>query len=172
TGTLHLSAMPPVEASDSLRNEASFATDYLRPYIGGSRKASVPPLRLEVGTIEGQTSNEAYTLVVDPVQGIRIVGASPAGVFYGLQSLRSLLPPPTPRAGLTLPAIRVVDAPRFGYRGFMLDVARNFHPKSLVLRTLDLLARYKLNVFHLHLTDDEGWRIEMPGLPEVTAVGA
>ena len=172
TGTLHLSAMPPVEASDSLRNEASFATDYLRPYIGGSRKASVPPLRLEVGTIEGQTSSEAYTLVVDPVQGIRIVGASPAGVFYGLQSLRSLLPPPTPRAGLTLPAIRVVDAPRFGYRGFMLDVARNFHPKSLVLRTLDLLARYKLNVFHLHLTDDEGWRIEMPGLPELTAVGA
>src|SRR2546430_6043931 len=172
TGPLHLSAMPPVEASDSLGTEASFATDFLRPYFGSTRKGSGPPLRLEVGAVEGQASNEAYTLVVDPVQGIRIVGTSPAGVFYGLQSLRSLLPPPTPRVGLTLPAIRVVDAPRFGYRGFMLDVARNFHPKSLVLHTLDLLARYKVNVFHLHLTGDEGWRIELPGLPELTAVGA
>src|SRR5205814_1499674 len=75
-------------------------------------------------------------------------------------------------AGLVLPAIRVVDAPRFGYRGFMLDVARNFHSKAAALRTLDLLARYKINVFHLHLTDDEGWRIEIPSLPELTAVGA
>src|SRR5207245_2623587 len=110
----------------------------------------------------------------DPVQGVRIVGASPAGVFYGLQSLRSLLPQAgaTPRAGLVVPAIRVVDAPRFGYRGFMLDVARNFHPKPVVLRTLDLLPRYKLNVCHLHLTDDEGWRIELPSLPALTAVGA
>jgi hexosaminidase len=71
-----------------------------------------------------------------------------------------------------LPALAVVDAPRFGYRGFMLDVARNFQPKALVLRTLDLLARYKLNAFHLHLTEDEGWRIEIPSLPELTAVGA
>jgi len=86
--------------------------------------------------------------------------------------LRSLLPAPTPRAGLALPAIRVVDAPRFGYRGFMLDVARNFQSKSAVLRALDLLARYKLNVFHFHLTEDEGWRLEMPSLPELTAVGA
>src|SRR5206468_1536091 len=83
--------------------------------------------------VAGQASPEAYTLVVDSVQGVRIVGASPAGVFYGLQSLRSLLPAPTPRAGLVLPAIRVVDAPRFGYRGFMLDVARNFHPKAAAL---------------------------------------
>jgi len=66
----------------------------------------------------------------------------------------------------------VVDAPRFGYRGFMLDVARNFHPKAVVLRTLDLLARYKINVLHLHLTDDEGWRVEIPSLPELTTVGA
>src|SRR5882762_8103175 len=129
-------------------------------------------LRLEVGAVEGQTSPEAYSLVVDPSQGVRIVGVSPAGVFYGLQSLRNLLPAPTPRAGLTLPAISVVDAPRFGYRGFMLDVARNFHPKAAVLRTIDLLARYKLNVLHMHLTDDEGWRVEIAGLPELTTVGA
>src|SRR5207253_9737527 len=170
-GVLHLTALPPVEAPEALRNEAAFAAEYLRPYFGSTRKGGVLPLRLDVGPITGQTSSEAYSLVVDSVQGVRIVGASPAGVFYGLQSLRGLLPAPTPRAGLVLPAIRVVDAPRFGYRGIMLDVARNFHPKPAVLRTIDLIARYKLNVFHLHLTDDEGWRIEIPGLPELTAVG-
>jgi hexosaminidase len=111
-------------------------------------------------------------LTIDPATGIRIVGASPAGVFYGLQTLRGLLPAPAPGGGVTLPALHVVDAPRFGYRGFMLDVGRNFHPKAAVLRTLDLMARYKLNVFHMHLTDDEGWRIEIAGLPELTTVGA
>ena len=164
--------MPPVEAPEALRNEAAFAAEYLGPYFGIKGRGAVPPLRLDVGTVAAQTSPEAYTLVVDPVQGIRIVGVSPAGVFYGLQSLRSMLPAPTPRGGLVLPAIRVVDAPRFGYRGFMLDVARNFHSKAAALRTLNLLARYKINVFHIHLTDDEGWRIEIPSLPELTALGA
>src|SRR5712691_11832921 len=171
-GVLRLTALPPVEASEALKNEAAFAAEYLRPYFGATGKGSGPSLRLEVGPVEGQTSPEAYSLVVDPVQGVRIVGVSPAGVFYGLQSFCSLLPAPTPRAGLVLPAILVVDSPRFGYRGFMLDVARNFHPKPVVLRTLDLLARYKINVFHVHLTDDEGWRIELPSLPELTALGS
>jgi hexosaminidase len=173
-GTLHLTALPPIEGPDGLATEATFAAEYLRPYLGSTRREGVPPLRLDVGPVDGEASPEAYALVVDPVQGVHIVGASPAGVFYGLQSLRSLLPPPSPRGagGLDLPAIRVVDAPRFGYRGFMLDVARNFQPKAAVLRTLDLLARYKLNVLHLHLTEDEGWRIELPSLPELTAVGA
>jgi hexosaminidase len=172
TGSLRLTAMPPVDAPEALKSEAAFAAEYLRPYFASMRAGSAPALRLEIGDVEGRTSPEAYLLVVDPAQGIRIVGVSPAGVFYGLQSLRSLLPAPTPRVGLVVPAIRVVDAPRFGYRGFMLDVARNFHSKAQVLRTLDLLARYKLNVFHMHLTDDEGWRVEIAGLPELTTVGA
>jgi len=170
-GSLRLTALPRVEATEALRNESAFASEYLRPYFANAKPGTVP-LRLEIGAVEGQTSPEAYSLDVDPAQGIHIVGVSPAGVFYGLQSLRNLLSAPTPRAGLTLPAIRVVDAPRFGYRGFMLDVARNFHPKAAVLRTIDLLARYKLNVLHLHLTDDEGWRVEIAGLPELTTVGA
>jgi len=171
-GELRLTAMPQVTAPVELTNEATFAAEYLRPYFRPRRTGGVPPLRLEVGPVEGQLSPEAYELVVDPTAGVRIVGVSSSGVFYGLQSLRSLLPPPSPRAGLVLPALRVVDAPRFGYRGFMLDVARNFQPKAAVLRTLDLLARYKLNVFHIHLTDDEGWRVEIAGLPDLTAVGA
>jgi hexosaminidase len=172
TGALRLTAMPPVTASAELANEAAFAAEYLRPYFRAGRQGEALPLRLEVGPVEGQSSPEAYELVVDPAAGVRIVGVSAAGVFYGLQSLRGLLPPPSPGGVLELPAIRVVDAPRFGYRGFMLDVGRNFHPKAAVLRTLDLLARYKLNVFHMHLTDDEGWRVEIAGLPELTAVGA
>jgi hexosaminidase len=129
-------------------------------------------VRLDVGAVEGQASPEAYRLVVDAAEGITVVGASPAGVFYGLQSLRDLLPAPTPGKGLALPAVTIVDAPRFGYRGFMLDVARNFQGKAAVLRVIDLLARYKLNALHLHLTEDEGWRIEIPSLPELTSVGA
>src|SRR5216117_1310521 len=96
-GALRLTALPPVEAAEALKNEGAFAAEYLRPYFGSTRKAGVPPLRLEVGPVAGQTSPEAYTLVVDSVQGIHIVGVSPAGVFYGLQSLRGLLPAPTPR---------------------------------------------------------------------------
>ena len=107
-GELRLTSLPPVEASEVLTNEAAFAAEYLRPYFGSTQTRSGPPLRLEVGPVEGQTSSEAYSLVVDPVQGVRIVGVSPAGVFYGLQSLRSLLPALTPRAGLVLPAIREI----------------------------------------------------------------
>jgi hexosaminidase len=172
TGALRLTALPQITASAELANEASFAAEYFRPYFRAGGKGGAGTLRLEVGPVEGQSSPEAYELLVDPTTGVRIIGVSPAGVFYGLQSLRDLLPVPTPRVGVVLPAIRVVDAPRFGYRGFMLDVARNFHPKAAVLRTIDLLARYKLNVFHIHLTDDEGWRVEIAGLPELTTVGA
>jgi hexosaminidase len=75
-------------------------------------------------------------------------------------------------SGLKLPAVVVVDAPRFAYRGFQLDVARNFQPKQVVFKWLDLMARYKLNKFHFHLTDDEGWRLEIAGLPELTSIGA
>jgi len=169
-GELRLSAMPAITAPADLASEAQFAAEYLRPYVRTGKGSTA--LRLEVGAVEGQTSPEAYELVIDPTTGVRIVGVSPAGVFYGLQSLRTLLTPPSKGSGLVLPAMRVVDAPRFGYRGFMLDVARNFHPKAAVLRTLDLMARYKLNVFHMHLTDDEGWRVEITGLPELTTVGA
>src|SRR6185503_18614679 len=175
-GELRLAAMPAIEAPAELRDQGALAADYLRPYFGKT-KGPVPPgvakVQLEIGPVEGQSSPEAYTLAVDPQQGIRIRGASAAGVFYGLQSLRSLLPAvPVPDKGVALTSLAVTDAPRFAYRGFMLDVARNFQPKASVLRTLDLLARYKLNKLHLHLTEDEGWRIEIPSLPELTSVGA
>ena len=171
-GQLRLEAMPSLRAAPELKAEAEFAAEYLRPYLAKPGVASPTTLLLETGPVQGADSPEAYELVIDPREGIRIRGNSAAGVFYGLQSLRGLLPVEASAAGLALPALRVVDAPRFGYRGLMLDVARNFQPKATVLRALDLMARYKLNALHLHLTDDEGWRVEIPSLPELTSVGA
>ena len=120
---------------------------------------------------------EGYRLEVTPSQ-ISVSGGSTAGVFYGLQTLRQMLPPAAYRQAAvgqgpwTVPAASIADAPRFAWRGCLLDVARHFLPKSDVLRLIDLLSIHKLNVLHLHLTDDQGWRFEVPGWPRLTEVGA
>lgn len=98
-----------------------------------------------------------------------MVGYDQSGVFYGLQSILSLIPAD---GSLNVATLKASDAPRFQYRAVFLDVARNFHSKEVVLRLLDQMAAWKLNVFHFHLTDDEGWRIEIPGLPELTEIGS
>jgi hexosaminidase len=168
-GSLRLDGLPVVNAPAELKTEAIAAADIFRPYFQDGWSGTVT---LRVGAVEGQASPEAYELTVD-ASGIRVVGNSSAGVFYGLQSLRSLLPVSHARGTvIVLPALRVVDAPRFGYRGLHLDVARNFQPRATVLRVIELMGRYKLNALHFHVTDDEGWRIEIPGLPELTEVGA
>ena len=117
---------------------------------------------------------EAYDLAVTP-DSVVISASTGTGIFYGIQTFKHLLPAAAWTGGhsrLTLPCIRISDAPRFPVRAFMLDVARNFQAKSEVLKLLDLMALYKLNTFHFHLTDDEGWRLEIPGLAELTTVGA
>ena len=113
-------------------------------------------------------------LSVSPDEGIEIIGGDPAGVFYGVQTLRALLPIDSYRQTneeIEVDAMRIVDAPRFQYRGLHLDVARNFQTKQTVKKLLDLMAFYKLNRFHWHLTDDEGWRIEIKKLPELSEIG-
>ncbi|MGV7963489.1 beta-N-acetylhexosaminidase [Photorhabdus tasmaniensis] len=110
----------------------------------------------------------AYRLNVTQ-NGAQIVAFDQVGVFYGLQSLLSLIP--VDGSG-QIATLTVKDAPRFEYRGAILDVGRNFHSKQAVLRLLDQMASYKLNKFHFHLSDDEGWRLEIPGLPELTEVGS
>lgn len=129
--------------------------------------------------VDAELEPEAYRLTAGAGTGVRITGGSPAGVFRGAQTLRQLLGPDAfrrapvaPGAPRTVPAVAIEDAPRFGWRGFMLDVARHFTPKDDVLRHLDLLAAHKLNVFHFHLTDDQGWRIEIKRHPRLTEVGA
>jgi len=115
---------------------------------------------------------EAYTLVVAR-DSVALTGSDPAGVFYGLQTLTQMLPAGrTPATGLDLPATRIVDRPRFPYRGMHLDEGRHFFGPEFVKRYIDQLARYKINHFHWHLTEDQGWRIEIRRYPRLTEVGA
>ncbi|USX22712.1 carbohydate-binding domain-containing protein [Oxalobacteraceae bacterium OTU3REALA1] len=169
-GKLSVTSRPKLVAPAALKTETAFARS-LFPAALPANGAGAPELRLSVGEVAGQTSPEAYSLTIKADSGIAIVGNSAAGVAYGLQSLRDLMPLPGAN-GIELPELTVVDAPRFPYRGFQLDVSRNFHTKQTVFKLLDLMARYKLNTFHFHLTDDEGWRLEIAGLPELTSIGA
>lgn len=125
----------------------------------------------------GHLGNEAYTLSIEP-EHIIIRGGDRGGVFYGLQTLFQLMPPevygqsvasaPQP---LTLDAVSVKDGPRYAYRGAMLDVSRTFFDKQAVMQYLDWMSRHKLNKFHWHLTDDNGWRIEIKKYPELAEIG-
>ncbi len=121
--------------------------------------------------------SEQYKLT-SGTEGVIITAASPAGLFYGMQTLLQLLPPAiesrTPVQGVswTLPAVAISDYPRFGWRGLMFDVSRHFFTKQEVKEFIDEMARYKFNLLHLHLTDDEGWRIEIKAYPKLTEIGA
>ncbi len=153
------------------------------------RQASGLPLPVAVGgsapitfTLDpaAATGDEGYTLDVMP-GAITVTASTAAGLFYGAQTLRQLLPPAADRGGVnpagagfawTVPAVRIEDAPRFRWRGLHLDVSRHFSSVAFVKRYIDLMALYKLNRFHWHLTDDQGWRIEIKKYPRLTEVGA
>jgi hexosaminidase len=111
---------------------------------------------------------EGYQLSVTNA-GIRLSAKSPAGIFYGMQTLLQLLPV---GSVVAVPCVEIVDYPRFSWRGLMLDVSRHFFTKQEVERYIDEMVRYKYNVLHLHLSDDQGWRIEIKSLPQLTAHGA
>src|SRR6266568_4345121 len=160
TGALRLTALPQITAGADLVNEATFAAEYLRPYFRAGGKATVPPLRLELGPVGGQSSPEAYELVIDPAAGVRIVGVSSAGVFYGLQSLRDLLPPPapSPRGELVLPAIRVVYASVQGYPDNVINPALESTYRFIERVVGDLAAMHReagAPLRHIHMGGDE-----------------
>jgi hexosaminidase len=164
-----------------LRRVAAMIADLVRPALEATlaiRDAGATPapgsIRLEVNP-GSQAADEGYELVVG-ASGLRITAKTPAGAFYGVQTLRQLLPwsielrGPRPFAVL-VPGARITDAPRFSWRGAMLDVARHFFGPADVKRYIDLIALYKMNRLHLHLTDDQGWRIEITSWPKLTTVG-
>lgn len=126
---------------------------------------------------DASLKKEAYRLVITPKR-VDVYASSKEGAFYAFQSLRQLLPPElegeerAENVSWTVPAATVNDSPRFGYRGVMIDVARYFMPKKDLLRLIDCIAMLKINTLHLHLTDDNGWRIEIKKHPLLTAVGS
>jgi len=121
------------------------------------------------------SSDEGYTLVITP-RAISIVAKRPAGLFYGVQTLRQLMPvsvefPAALDRRLSVPTGHIEDSPRFEWRGFMLDVSRHFLPPRDVKRFIDLISMYKMNRLHLHIADNKGWRIEIKSQPNLTNVG-
>ena len=171
--SLELSAASRIVVTDTrLQNSADFLNDYLVQYYGfmlksgETRGASVVRLSL---TSSGDRTEGAYTLSVGK-QGVSIQGRDAVGVFYGVQSLIQLLPP-VKSASLKVPFVTVTDAPRFAYRGMHLDVGRHFFPVSFLKKYIDYLALHKMNYFHWHLTEDQGWRIEIKKYPKLTQVG-
>ncbi len=154
----------------SLKNEGEF----LATVLSGASKKTVLFSEGNSGDIELKidasiTAKEGYELSVE-YNKIVIVGKTSKGVFYGVQTLRQLLS--VKDGDCTIPAVKIKDAPRYVYRGMHLDVARHYFPVPFIKKFIDLIAMHKMNTFHWHLTEDQGWRIEIKSLPKLTIVGA
>ncbi len=161
-------------SSKEVLPSAVYLSDYLGRYLGYplavKREKATPKQAIRlINQKNGQISG-GYRLEVTP-DGVTINGNDDAGVFYGVQTLIQILPI---RAGImpVVPALTVRDYPRFAYRGMHLDVVRHFFPVSFIKQYIDYLALHKMNYFHWHLTDDQGWRIQMKCRPELTEFGA
>ncbi len=164
------------EPQDEMRRLGRLANEILRETAGNGpslrRGGAVRPgnivLRLapHPALASGDFGGEGYRLVVTP-DSIALTAPAQAGLFYGLQTLRQLVAPDS-----TIPAVTITDEPRFRWRGLHLDVGRHFQGVPFVKRYIDLLARYKLNTFHWHLTEDQGWRIQIRRYPRLTEVGS
>jgi hexosaminidase len=190
TGYFILSPGKTVISADKNSSDvASFLSQLLHEYYGfpigpKSGSASVSSINTKTNILlsinkkpDASIGAEGYRLTVNAQQIVLSANQS-KGLFYGVQTLMQLLPPKsnpnaqTKNSQIKIPAVDITDYPRFGYRGMMLDVSRHFFSKDFILRYIDEMAKYKFNVFHWHLTDDQGWRIEIKGLPKLTEVGA
>jgi hexosaminidase len=153
------------------------ATGYPIPVLPAPPIGGPPPgISLLLSGADPRVGREGYQLDVT-AQRIVIRATTPAGLFAGVQTLRQLLPADIerrtrrPHATWAVPGVRIVDFPRYEHRGAMLDVARHFFPVRDVQRFIDQIALYKINTLHLHLTDDQGWRLEIKGWPKLTRIG-
>lgn len=172
-GIFSLTKNTSINFDPFFKNEADLFNDELSQLLGAKLSSSKAENSIIFKKIES-LADEAYELKVTANQ-IEISASSKNGAFYGMQSLKMMMPPNSwakKQSEITIPCAEVKDVPRFGYRSFMLDVARNFQTKTQILKMLDLLALYKINTLHFHLNDDEGWRLEIPSLPELTTVGS
>ncbi len=184
-GSFSLTAETGIYYQEGLENEARYLSNALEPLLntrlsfsegdGATANGKIQLMidNVEIDGIIKTSGDEAYMLSVAE-EGIEISGSDAAGVLYGIQSLRSLLPLEawkSPGSSISIDGVEVEDAPGFSYRGLHLDVSRNFQSVETVKKLLDVMAFYKLNKFHFHLTDDEGWRLAINAFPELTEVG-
>jgi hexosaminidase len=159
-----------------LSKTLSKVTGYTIPVVTGSKSENSNGIKLSLDK-DTSLGNEGYHLNVTPHQ-ITISANKPAGLFYGMQTLFQLMPKEIEENNAVknvkwdVPVCNIKDYPRFGWRGLMFDVSRHFFTKDEVKDFIDQMVKYKYNLLHLHLTDDEGWRIEIKGLPRLTEVGA
>ncbi len=161
--------------AEQFSKQVSLATGYKITSKEGTA-ASANSILLSLST-DKTIPDEGYRLKVNKT-GITLIAKKPAGIFYGIQTLLQLFPPdiqsklPNDRKGWTIPAVTIEDYPRFGWRGLMLDVSRHFFTVAQVKDYIDQMVKYKFNLLHLHLTDDQGWRLQIKSLPKLTEVGA
>ncbi len=181
-GTFALNAHTQILCDEAALPEGRYLAEALRRAVGSTvplnaalaHPAPAIALRLDRDCLA--LGDEGYRLTVSP-DGIALHAAARPGLFYGIQTLWQLLPPAFYSPGgmevgeCAVPCVEVEDRPRFRWRGAMLDVARHFLPPEFVLKFIDLLALHKMNVLHLHLTDDQGWRIEIKKYPRLTSIG-
>lgn len=183
-GNFSLNNNTPLFLSASLDGQtATFLAQALRKYTGYTLPVTkINQTKNSISLFLNKTNQqelgkEGYKLVVAP-SGISIWANQPNGLFYGIQTVLQLLPPSSVEGKLasmhtvSIPAVEIMDNPRFEWRGVMLDVSRHFFPKAFVKSLIDQIAAYKFNTFHWHLTDDQGWRIQIEGLPTLTDIGA
>lgn len=165
------------QADEQFMKIASFLTNHIDKFYGikstaiQSETASRKSVFLELDPNSG-LGKEAYNLTVTP-KGVMIVASAPNGLFYGVQTLIQLMPPSQKKlTEIVLPAVEIKDSPRFVWRGLHLDVGRHFMPKEFILKYLDYMSMHKFNTFHWHLTEDQGWRIEIKKYPKLTEIGS
>ncbi len=183
-GHFHISSDTRVAASGDARQETTKLIDFLAPAMGLRLALLDQPTPdsnliqlLLVSPPDNTLGEEGYELQVTP-QSIRIRANKPAGLFNAIQSLRQLLPPAifspqkAEQTQWSVPCVRITDAPRFGWRGLLIDPARHFIPVQDVKHFLDTMAIHKFNRLQIHLTDDCGWRIEIRKHPELTQIGS
>jgi hexosaminidase len=177
------STMISIDADPGTRDAATWLQTFLQRSTGyknelGQTKETVPAIHLSVNKKnDGDIGDEGYHLAVH-TDNIFISANKPAGLFYGIQSLVQLLPAAIESPAIQehvqwkVPCVEITDYPRFAWRGLMLDLSRHFFSVKEIKQMIDEMARYKFNTLHLHLTDDNGWRIEIKSLPELTKTGA
>ena len=160
-----------------LQRNAEFLSEYIQQATNYAPKTKAIAAGEQVknaivlGLDPSIANKEGYVLTTTP-EGISINGQTENGVFYGIQTLRKSIPAEAKEATILIPAGEIKDEPRFSYRGMHLDVGRHFFPKEFMKKYIDLLALHNMNTFHWHLTDDQGWRIEIKKYPKLTEIGS